>query len=80
MALNVAGLYPDTETNHFLSSTMKTLTINPQSSQSPTRDRPTDKKLPDKLPDAKATQVHPTDASDSNNASLFFIGTATTIM
>jgi L-ascorbate metabolism protein UlaG (beta-lactamase superfamily) len=57
---------------------MKHLTIKPASSGAPTK---LTTSVPSSLPDAKETKVHPTNAPDaSTNASLFFIGTATTII
>ncbi|KAF1914955.1 beta-lactamase superfamily domain-containing protein [Ampelomyces quisqualis] len=57
---------------------MKHLTLKPSSSGPPTRDNPS---IPASLPDAKETKLHPTNAPDaSTNASLFFVGTATTII
>jgi L-ascorbate metabolism protein UlaG (beta-lactamase superfamily) len=57
---------------------MKHLTIKPSSSGAPTIDH---KEVPAALPEAKETKIHPTNApSDSTNASLFFVGTATTII
>lgn len=57
---------------------MKCLTIKPSSSGAPVRDQVS---VPSALPDAKETKVHPTNApSDATNASLFFVGTATTII
>ncbi|KAH3986368.1 hypothetical protein HBI56_039390 [Parastagonospora nodorum] len=57
---------------------MKHLTIKPSSSGAPVKDQTS---VPSALPDAKETKIHPTNApSDSTNASLFFVGTATTII
>lgn len=58
---------------------MKHLTIDPSASEAPTRDLPDDKQLPTHLPDAKETKVHPSNAG-GENASLLFVGTATTIL
>jgi L-ascorbate metabolism protein UlaG (beta-lactamase superfamily) len=59
---------------------MKHLTIKPASSGAPTKNHG-DAPIPSSLPDAKETKVHPTNAPDaSTNASLFFVGTATTII
>lgn len=58
---------------------MKHLTIDPSASEAPTRDLPADKALPDNLPDAKETKLHPSNAG-GENASLLFVGTATTIL
>jgi L-ascorbate metabolism protein UlaG (beta-lactamase superfamily) len=57
---------------------MKHLTIRPSASGAPTKDHTS---VPDSLPGAKETKVHPTNApNDATNASLFFVGTATTII
>lgn len=60
---------------------MKSLTINTTKPKlPPTRDLHThDKKLPESLPEAKEVKVHPTN-SGSENASLYFVGTATCLM
>jgi len=55
---------------------MKHLTLNPAVSKPPTRDH---ESFPDSLPDAKEQKIHPTKAGHEN-ASLFFVGTATTIL
>jgi len=57
---------------------MKHLTIKPASSGAPTKDVTS---VPPSLPHAKETKVHPTNAPDAfTDASLFFVGTATTII
>ena len=58
------------------------LSIDPNSNIPPTRDLPTDKTVADRLPDAKEVKVHPSRKSGSGNenASLFFVGTATCIL
>jgi L-ascorbate metabolism protein UlaG (beta-lactamase superfamily) len=57
---------------------MKRLSIKPSESGPPVKDQAS---VPDSLPDAKETKVHPANApDDSTNASLFFVGTATTII
>lgn len=58
---------------------MKHLTINPLSTEHPTRDHDRALPLASSLPDANATKLHPTNAG-GENASLFFVGTATTIL
>jgi hypothetical protein len=58
---------------------MKSLTIDPKKEQAPTRDFPPDKILPEELPPPKEINVHPSKAG-GENASLFFVGTATTIL
>jgi hypothetical protein len=58
---------------------MKSLTIDPKAEQAPTRGFPTHKTLPEHLPLAKEVNVHPS-KSGGENASLFFMGTAITIL
>jgi hypothetical protein len=55
---------------------MKQLTLDPKKKQAPTRDHA---HFPSHLPDAKEVKVSPA-STGGENASLFFIGTATTIM
>ncbi|TVY46855.1 UPF0173 metal-dependent hydrolase [Lachnellula occidentalis] len=54
------------------------LVLDPSTSLPPTRDH-SDAAIPPSLPDAKEVKVHPT-ISGSENASLYFVGTATTIL
>jgi L-ascorbate metabolism protein UlaG (beta-lactamase superfamily) len=54
----------------------KKLTIQPSISKPPTRDNGS---FPSTLPPAKETKVHP-NVAGNENASLFFVGTATTIL
>jgi hypothetical protein len=58
---------------------MKSLTIDPKAEQAPTRDFPPYKTLPEHLPLPKEVNVRPP-RSGGENASLFFVGTATTIL
>jgi hypothetical protein len=58
---------------------MTSLTIDPQKELTPTRDFPPDKTLPEHLPLPKEVNIHPSKAA-GENASLFFVGTATTIL
>jgi L-ascorbate metabolism protein UlaG (beta-lactamase superfamily) len=59
---------------------MKRISIKPSASGPPTKPK-YHQSVPDSLPDAKETKVHPSNApNDSTNASLFFVGTATTIL
>ncbi|KAI9724489.1 MAG: hypothetical protein M1812_000557 [Candelaria pacifica] len=58
---------------------MKHLKIDPKHAQPPTRDHPPGKQLPEFLPNAKETKVHPR-GPGGENASIFFVGTATTIL
>lgn len=56
------------------------LALDPKHVQPPTRDLPSGKSLPDNLPDAKEVKVHPRGTDGTENASLYFVGTATTIL
>jgi len=55
---------------------MKHLTLDPTHHQAPTRDH---QHFPNQLPDAKETKLSPSNAG-GENASLFFVGTATTVL
>ncbi|KAL4910524.1 hypothetical protein BDW74DRAFT_164425 [Aspergillus multicolor] len=57
---------------------MQHITIDPRKVQPPTRDGGA-KDVPEKLPTAKATNTHPSKPG-GENASIYFVGTATTIM
>jgi len=59
---------------------MKTLTIDLSSQQAPTRDLAPNNEMPGSLPAATTSHKHPTLQDISTNASLFFVGTATTIL
>ncbi|KAL8710554.1 MAG: hypothetical protein Q9225_007270 [Loekoesia sp. 1 TL-2023] len=60
---------------------MKHITINPNNEVHATRDHPQGQALASALPEAKETKVHPSNAGgDDENASLLFVGTATTIL
>ena len=59
---------------------MKHLTIDPRKPEPPTRDLSPGTQLPTSVPEAKQTLRHPTRPGDDANASLFFVGTATTIL
>lgn len=59
---------------------MKHLTIDPHKAEPPTRDLSPETQLPPSVPEAKQTLRHPTRPGDDANASLFFVGTATTIL
>jgi len=59
--------------------TVQRLKLEPKNVQPPTRDFPTNKALPENLPDAKEIKVHPT-SSGAEDASLYFVGTATVIL
>ncbi|KAK5060081.1 hypothetical protein LTR84_009965 [Exophiala bonariae] len=67
--------------------TKPSISIDASNKNAPTRDHPTSKEVRESLPKAKATKTHPKHQNetsdkktDSNNASLFFVGTATTIL
>jgi hypothetical protein len=59
--------------------TMKSISIDPQRKDPPTRDLPLPLSTPVRLPAAKVTKQHPTRPGNENGA-VFFVGTATTIM
>jgi len=63
----------ETQTNK---SMTKNLVLDPSHAEAPTRDH---QSYPSSLPEAKETKVHPTNAGEEN-ASLYFVGTATTIL
>ncbi|KAJ5169918.1 uncharacterized protein N7500_002701 [Penicillium coprophilum] len=58
---------------------MKRISIDPKRNNPPTRDLPVLTSTPAQLPPAKATKLHPS-KSGEENAALFFVGTATTII
>jgi L-ascorbate metabolism protein UlaG (beta-lactamase superfamily) len=61
--------------------TKPSISIDISRKQPPTRDHPTSKIVKEDLPQAKQSKIHPKQsAAQSNNASLFFVGTATTIL
>lgn len=55
------------------------LVLDPAHSKCPTRDHPEGKVIEQALPLAKATKLHPIKAG-GENARLFFVGNATTIL
>jgi len=59
---------------------MAMINIDTKAKQPPTRDLPSTKALPEALPNPKQSHDHPTRSTTSTNASLFFVGTATTIL
>lgn len=59
--------------------TMKRISIDPTRNHPPARDLPLQTSAPVQLPPAKATKLTPS-KSGEENATLFFMGTATTIM
>jgi Beta-lactamase superfamily domain len=66
------------KTNQPKFSSMKRLTLDPSQAKTPTRDAD-QKGLPQTLPKANETKIHPT-GPGGENTSLFFVGTATTIL
>ncbi|MCJ1482310.1 hypothetical protein MMC06_002474 [Schaereria dolodes] len=58
---------------------MKHLKIDTENSRAPLRSYTSSQSLPKSLPDAKEVKVHPSKSGDEN-ASIFFVGTATTII
>lgn len=56
------------------------LTLDPGNGKPPIRNSTTDHSHPEHLPLAKETKFKPTGAADADNASLYFVGTATTIL
>ena len=58
---------------------MKRLLIDPKQAKPPTRDHPQAHEVSNALPSAKEIKVHPS-KSGGEDASIFFVGTATTIM
>jgi len=64
-------------------ATKASITIDTTKKQSPIRDAQQGSALKEQLPNAKSSQTHPqrsSGISDESNASLFFVGTATTIL
>lgn len=62
-------------------SKMKHLQITPGASGSPLREAVRKGETPEALPEAKEVKVHPSQSqSGDENASIYFVGTATTIM
>jgi hypothetical protein len=58
---------------------MQRILLDPANNQPATRDLPSGVAVPDELPSAKEVKVHPF-KSGGENASLFFVGTATVII
>lgn len=59
---------------------MTTLTLDIGSKQAPVRDGVSVQAVPSSLPAAKTSHEHSSCSTSDNNASLFFVGTATTIL
>ncbi|RMJ21069.1 hypothetical protein PHISP_08062 [Aspergillus sp. HF37] len=59
---------------------MQHFSIDPRNVQPPTRDLPSTAKVAPRLPDAKEVKGHPAKAGGEENASIYFVGTATTIL
>jgi L-ascorbate metabolism protein UlaG (beta-lactamase superfamily) len=53
------------------------ITLDPSQTKAPTRDAAN---LPSTLPESKATKAHPAGSLGQENASIYFVGTATTIL
>lgn len=64
------------ETVEVIMATKYTLQLDPSKPTAPTRDHGA---FPESIPQAKETKTHPSKAGDEN-ASLYFIGTATTVL
>lgn len=62
-----------------MSLNMQHLTLDPAQDEPATRDDPAPSTAAKSLPEPKAIHVHPT-AAGGENASIFFVGTATTIL
>lgn len=62
-------------------TSVKHLVLDPLTAEPPLRDesKPVGEGFPLSLPDAKETKFHPA-GGDAGNASIFFVGTATTIL
>ncbi|KAJ6105115.1 hypothetical protein N7523_010189 [Penicillium sp. IBT 18751x] len=58
---------------------MQRLFINPEDDRPATRDLPSSATMPNELPHANEVKLHPSEYG-SENASIYFVGTATTIM
>lgn len=58
---------------------MHPILLDPRNVRAPTRDAPSGVIAPDHLPTPKGIATHPS-TPGGENASLFFVGTATTIM
>ena len=56
------------------------ITLHPSNNKPPIRNATADHSHPDDLPPAKETKVKPKGATNAENASLYFVGTATTIL
>ena len=56
------------------------ITLHPSNNKPPIRNATADHSHPDDLPPAKETKVKPTGVTNAENASLYFVGTATTIL
>lgn len=62
-----------------MAGSMQHLTLDPSDNQPATRDHPGHAPAATSLPEPKEVHVHPT-AAGGENASIFFVGTATTIL
>ncbi|KAJ5489403.1 hypothetical protein N7539_004293 [Penicillium diatomitis] len=59
---------------------MQHISINIGNDLPATRDLPAGATVPDELPAPKEVRLHPTQPNGGENASIYFVGTATTIM
>jgi len=76
MSFDTNTLFSSQTTNDSKANMTKNLVLDPSHAEAPTRDH---QNYPSSLPEAKETRVHPTNAG-GENASLYFVGTATTIL
>jgi len=76
MSFDTNTLFSSQTTNDSKVNMTKNLVLDPSHAEAPTRDH---QNYPSSLPEAKETKVHPTNAG-GENASLYFVGTATTIL
>jgi hypothetical protein len=78
MSFDTNTIFSSKKTNETkaAASMTKNLVLDPSHAEAPTRDH---QHYPSNLPEAKETKLHPTNAG-GENASLYFVGTATTIL
>lgn len=83
LSLHRGGLWTCASYPRFIPrfSSMDSIQIDLDSKKAPTRDQPNAKASQTQLPAAKSTKTHPKASTQGNtNASLLFVGTATTIL
>jgi len=61
-------------------ATKPSISLDPSKKQAPTRDLAQSAAVKEHLPLAKSTRTHPSKTTGEDNASLFFVGTATTVL